>query len=130
MCCRFGLPRTDRGDEGGARAPEDPHPQLHVGPLALPLLPGLRRREHRHLLAVQFQDAGAVVPHDLGNRGGLWGRLRLGGLLWRRPSISRSGQWASARVCRALILPLILAENEHPSYPALRGRQPPPPPPP
>lgn len=83
--------------EGPRRAP---HPQLHVGSLALPLLPRLRGREHRDLTAVQLQDAGIVVPHDLegtgGPRGGLKQGLpsqgeRPGALSWRWEAVRALG---------------------------------------
>lgn len=44
------------------------HPDLHVGPLAQPLLPRFGGRELRHFFAVQLQDTWVLMPHDL--RGG------------------------------------------------------------
>lgn len=49
------------------------YPDLHVGPLAQPLLPRLGGRELRYFFAVQLQDAGVLVSHDLQGGGVGWG---------------------------------------------------------
>lgn len=41
------------------------HPDLYVGPLAQPLLPGFGGRELRHFFAVKLQDTRVLMPHDL-----------------------------------------------------------------
>lgn len=46
-------------------APKHPYPELHVCPLAEPLLPGLGGGEDRHLLPIQLQNARVLVPHHL-----------------------------------------------------------------
>lgn len=44
------------------------YPDLHVGPLAQPLLPRFGGGELRHLFAIQLQDARVLMPHDLQGR--------------------------------------------------------------
>lgn len=46
-------------------ASRPPHPQLHMCPLAEPLLAGLGGGEDGHLLPIQLQHARVLVPHHL-----------------------------------------------------------------
>lgn len=43
----------------------DAYPDLHVGPLAEPLLSRFGGGELGHLFPVELQDAGVFVPHHL-----------------------------------------------------------------
>lgn len=49
-----------------------PYPELHVRPLAKPLLTGLGGGEDGHLLPVQLQDTRVLVPHHLQEDGFHW----------------------------------------------------------
>lgn len=45
--------------------PNPPYPELHVRPLAEPLLTGLGGGEDRHLLPIQLQNTRVLVSHHL-----------------------------------------------------------------
>lgn len=67
-----------------------PYPELHVCPLAEPLLAGLGGGEDGHLLSIQLQNAWVLMPHHLWEDRSHWDVSHL------RSELPSSCPWCSA----------------------------------